>query len=118
MFCRVRLFVHPAYLPGYYPYLTSFVAYVQHRTLSDKFCEFCNICTPLPDISVRFVRTSHPYPGIGYLIVEIPGGVLRVLYNIIPYPTCSVSSVRTLYPTKRTLTLRDIIIIIILTYVD
>ena len=32
VFCRVRLFVKPGYIPGYYPYPTSSVTSVQHHT--------------------------------------------------------------------------------------
>ena len=58
-------FLH-GYLPGYYPYPTSFV---------------------------RSLRISYPYPGMGYAFVKLPGGVLWLL-DIIPYPKSSGSSVR------------------------
>ena len=93
MFCRVRLFVYPWYLPGSYPYTTSFVCFV-HHTLPDKFYEFCRTFIPLPDSSVSsviihtFVRRFCEfctnfvlYPGMRYTFVEKSGGSLWVLYN-------------------------------------
>lgn len=50
--------------------------------LLDKFCEFCKTFIPLSDSSVRCVRTSYPYPGMEYVLVEIPEVVLWVVYII------------------------------------